>query len=133
MRGTGVRLAASVFSWGAILAYCAAASSVMLGDFAPLPMAVIWLYVVSFGAGLTMAMTHRDTGPVFGGTVLVALVGGLIFGAALAIAIVSADPRLADLAALYVFQQAFPRTMSMGVFGLMGAFLGTVVRQMLGS
>lgn len=133
MRNTATRVAVSILSFGLILAYCAAASSGVFADFAPLSLTPAYLYVASFVAGLAMALMYSETWAAFGGTVLIAVVAGLIFAAALVIAILSADPRLAELIGLYVFQQAFPRSLSICVFGLSGAFLAAVGRHMFGS
>jgi hypothetical protein len=130
---TKLRPAISILSFSLILAYVAVAASGPLGDFAPLPLEVLWLYVASFVVGLAMALMYSETGTVFGGFVLIALLTGALYAAALAAATLGADPRLSDVIGLYAFQQAFPFVLSISIFGLSGAFMGAVGKHMFGS
>jgi len=119
---------------GVILSNVVVASSDTFGPYAPLQMSSTWLPLVSLGSGLLLGFGVRDEAAVIlYGVVLMALIAVAGFGGTLLAVTWMSGSRLIDIIFLYALQQAFPRAISISIFGYAGTFAATMVRLMSGS
>jgi hypothetical protein len=118
---------------GIVLSNVVVASSATFGAYAPLQLNSTWLLVVSLTSGLILGLVVRDNGAaILYGVLLIALVAVLGFaGTLLAVTLVSGS-RLVDVVVLFAIQQAFPRVISISVFGYAGAFSAVAFRLLSG-
>ena len=118
---------------GIILANVIVASSNTFQVYAPLQMSSTWLLLASWVSGAVLGFVVQDDGAaMLYGVILMALIAAAGFtGTLLAVSWLGGS-RLLDIILLYAVQQAFPRVMSISVFGYGGTFSAILVRLVSG-
>lgn len=132
--GGRARSPSVVLFCGIILSNVVVASSDAFGPYAPLQMSSTWLLLASLGSGLLLGLVIRDEAAVIlYGVLVMALIAVAGFSGMLLVVTWLSGSRLVDVILVYALQQAFPRVISISLFGYGGAFGAIMMRLALGS